>query len=119
MSCVKCGKKTEGSDVFCPACLEDMKRYPVKPGTKAHIPTRPELPERKPAKAKKEKTPEEQIAGLQKLVRLLMILVVTLAVALSVAVGVLVYQLTGNTDEESYQQPMSRNYTTSATTEEP
>lgn len=118
MSCVKCGKKTEGTDVFCPACLEDMKRYPVNPGAKVHIPVRPELPERKTVKVKKEKTQEEQIAGLQKLVKTLVILLITLAVALAVAVGILVYQLADD-DEESYQQPMSRNYTTSATTEEP
>ena len=71
MNCVKCGKKTEGTDVFCPECLETMKRYPVKPGTKIHIPVRPEPAERKQTKTKKEKSPEEQIAALQKLVKLL------------------------------------------------
>ena len=119
MGCVKCGKKTEGTDVFCSACLEEMKRYPVKPGTKAHIPVRPELPERKQTKVKKEKTPEEQIASLQKRVKLLTILLVSLAAALTLAVGIIVYQITGNVGGETPQQPMGRNYTTAATTNEP
>lgn len=113
MNCVKCGKKTEGTDVFCPECLEDMKRYPVKPGTKIQIPARPEPVERKTVKAKKEKTPEEQIAGLQRLVKLLTVLLLTLSVALAVSVGILAYQLADDTGAQP-QQPMSRNYTTSA-----
>ena len=116
MNCVKCGKKTEGTDVFCPECLEEMKYYPIKPGTKIQIPVRPEPVERKPVKTKKEKTPEEQIAALQKLVKLLTVLLITLSVALAIAVGILAFQLSSDTDQQP-QQPMSRNYTTSASTD--
>lgn len=45
--CLKCGKKTEGSNVFCGSCLEVMEHYPVKPGAVAHIPTRPAVPSAK------------------------------------------------------------------------
>lgn len=114
MSCVKCGKKTEGTNVFCEECLEVMKHYPVKPGTKVQIPVRPEPAERKQAKAKKEKTPEEQVASLQRHVKLLLVLIVGLAVSLAITVGVLVFQLNEPADETP-QQSRSRNYTTSAT----
>lgn len=116
MNCVKCGKKTEGTDVFCPECLEEMKQYPVKPGIKIQIPVRPEPAERKPVKTKKEKTPEEQIAALQKLVKLLTVLLVTLSATLAIAVGILAFQLSSDTDQQP-QQPMSRNYTTSDITD--
>lgn len=117
MSCVKCGRKTEGTDAFCPECLAGMKDYPVKPGTKAHIPVRPELPERKPAKVRKEKSSEEQITGLQKTVKRLIALAAALAVGLALAIGALVVQLMGEAPEETPDQPRSRNYTTSATEE--
>ena len=42
--CLKCGKKTEDSNVFCNSCLKVMERYPVKPGSVARIPTRPAAP---------------------------------------------------------------------------
>ena len=114
MNCVKCGKKTEGKDVFCPECLETMQRYPVNPGTKVHIPARPEPAERKQTKSRKEKSSEEQIAALQRRVRWLMMVIVGLIVALAVTVGMLVYQMNEPADEQP-PQSRSRNYTTSAT----
>ena len=33
MSCMKCGKEVSEDQVFCPECLAEMERYPVKPGT--------------------------------------------------------------------------------------
>lgn len=116
MNCMKCGKETEGANVFCGACLAEMARYPVKPGTTVQIPVRPERTERKPARVKKERPPEEQIASLHKLVQRLGVLVVCLATALAVALGVLVYTLME--PEEPQQMPMSRNYSTSAPTDE-
>lgn len=38
MHCMKCGRKVEDSHVFCDDCLEDMKKYPVKPGTVVRLP---------------------------------------------------------------------------------
>ena len=119
MSCVKCGKKVEEGNVFCPECLEDMKQYPVKPGTPVHIPTRPEPAERKPARPRKERTPEEQIASLHKLVQWLVILVVALATTLVVSLGVLVYVVTDAPEAQPAEEPGRRNYTTAATTDAP
>lgn len=114
MNCVKCGKETAGTNVFCPECLEDMKRYPIKPGTTVHIPARPERTERKQPRVRKERPPEEQITSLHKLVQLLVILVACLATTLTVTLGVLVYTLVGPVEPEPQQTPMSRNYTTTA-----
>ena len=42
MNCMKCGRETAGTDVFCEKCLAAIARYPVKPGTHVHLPTRTE-----------------------------------------------------------------------------
>ena len=118
MNCVKCGKETEGTNVFCPECLEAMKRYPVKPGTTVHIPARPEPVERKQTRVRKEKPAEEQLASLQKLVKRLVILAVGLATALAVTLGALAYNLVEPAEPETPQTPMGRNYTTSGSADE-
>ena len=116
MSCVKCGKKTEGTNVFCPECLAGMDAYPVKPGTLAHIPPRPEPAARKTPRHAKEKSPEEQIAFLHKLVQFLAVCIAGLATTLLVGLGVLFFVLSEDAAQEppSPQTPMGRNYTTSA-----
>ena len=40
MSCMKCGKEVSEDQVFCPECLAEMERYPVKPGTPVLLPHR-------------------------------------------------------------------------------
>ena len=119
MNCAKCGKKTENENLFCPDCLKEMERYPVKRGTPVHIPTRPEPTERKQTRSKKERTPEEQIAFLHKLVRWLLLLVTVLAVALTIATGILVYQMAEPEETQPQEAPRNRNYTTSVVTDEP
>ena len=87
--CVKCGRKTEGEQVFCQLCLEDADKYPVKPGTPIQLPHRaPELPvKKKPGKEKPELKPEERIARLRRRVRWLTLALAAalLAFALSAA----------------------------------
>lgn len=100
--------------MFCPDCLAEMKRYPVKPGTKVQIPARPEIPERKRSRSRKERSPEEQIAALHKLVQMLVILVAALATTLAVTVGLLIYTLMSDSAPQQPQTPMTRNYTTAA-----
>lgn len=41
MSCMRCGKETDESQVFCAECLADMERHPVKSGTPIQLPHRP------------------------------------------------------------------------------
>lgn len=44
MHCMKCGQKIEDSKVFCPNCLEDMEKYPVRPGTVVRLPQHSSTP---------------------------------------------------------------------------
>lgn len=116
LKCMKCGKETRNTDVFCVECLTVMEKYPVKPGTLAYIPARSESAAARQIRKAKEKTPEEQIKGLHKLVQMLVIGILTLATTLSISIGVLVYVMTEETAvPESRTVPTRRNYSTATT----
>ena len=98
MNCAKCGREIENGQVFCSVCLEEMERYPVKPGTVVHVPKHPEDgPEKKqPVRRKAPPTPEQQIRKLKKKVRWLrtaLVLTMLLCGLLSFAVGKMVTEL--------------------------
>ena len=38
MQCMKCGRDLQPGQVFCDECLEEMEKYPVKPGTVVLLP---------------------------------------------------------------------------------
>ena len=61
MNCMKCGRETAGTDVFCEKCLAAIARYPVKPGAAVHLPKRAADTVVR-AKKKRPPTPEEIIA---------------------------------------------------------
>jgi hypothetical protein len=83
-----------------------MERYPVKPGTPVTLPDRQKMPEtHRPARKKREVTPEEQIARLQRLVQLLSAAVVAALIAAGIFGALLFVELT-----ETPQQPTGRNY---------
>ena len=44
MSCMKCGRKTEENRAFCADCMEEMEKYPVRPGTVVRLPHRTNTP---------------------------------------------------------------------------
>ena len=105
--------------MFCLECLEEMKHYPVKPGTPVYIPVRQEPAERKQTRVRKERPPEEQIAFLHKLVQWLVIFAVALTTVLVVEAGILIYVMTNVQDTEPQDMPKNRNYTTSVITDDP
>ena len=71
MDCMKCGRKTQDNNVFCPDCLADMEKHPVRQDTPVILPQRKNSPWKTPQK--KNVKAEEQIAQLQlKLKRLLL-----------------------------------------------
>lgn len=112
MNCMRCGKETEGKDVFCPTCLEDMAQHPVKPGTAIHIPVRQEAPIKKPAKKIKELTPEEQLDNAQNAMQILLITVLGLLTTLIIIASVFFYVISlPEAQPEQTQAPMGRNYT--------
>ena len=73
MNCMKCGRDISTEQVFCPECLTEMARYPVKPGTPVNLPVHPKDPDprKKPVKAKRTLTPEEQVPRLRSSLRLM------------------------------------------------
>ena len=73
MHCLKCGQKTGDSEVFCENCLEDMKKYPVKPGTVVRLPQRQPAPvnKKRPQKHLSFRKAIDQISMLRNRTRLL------------------------------------------------
>lgn len=59
MHCLKCGRETAGSQVFCDGCLAIMAQNPVNPDTAVQLPRRAFLPDRPPVKKKRPPTLEE------------------------------------------------------------
>ena len=90
MNCMKCGRETAGTDVFCEKCLAAIARYPVKPGTHVHLPKRTEEQTRQ-YRRKRLPSQEEIIAELRMKLRRrkLAVLVLVLLLLLCLAAVVL------------------------------
>lgn len=88
MNCMKCGREIGEERVFCDLCLEDMKKYPVKPGIAIQLPSRKEPNSvKKPApKRRQPPTPEEQILKLKKWVRRWVVLWLVTALLLAATI---------------------------------
>ncbi len=115
MNCMKCGRNIEEGAVFCPDCLTDMDKYPVKPGIVVHIPVQAAAPVVKKS-GKRVLTIEEKFRRSRKIIR---ILVAALLVSVTVTVGAVLLAIYGLQDEESEFLP-GQNYTsqTTSSTEE-
>ena len=86
MNCLKCGRETEEGQVFCEACREKMKDYPVKAGTPVRLPHRAY----EPAPVKKPRwhpapTMEEQVQKLRRQNRILTVVLCVVLLFLLVA----------------------------------
>ena len=68
MHCMKCGRKVEASKSFCPACLEEMEKYPVKANAVVQLPVHPEAApvKKRSFRRKRPVKPEEQIVALNR-----------------------------------------------------
>lgn len=68
MNCLKCGRETVEDHVFCDKCLQEMEKYPVRPGTALMLPKRKE--ESSPKKSKRHGysaiSAEEQVRSLKR-----------------------------------------------------
>ena len=58
MNCMKCGRETEQERVFCPDCLREMEKHPVRPETVVLLPKRKEVPVVK-------KTPKRHVSSIE------------------------------------------------------
>ena len=90
MNCLKCGVQIRDGQVFCPDCLKVMQAFPIAPGATVHIQKRPvRAPEKKP----REQTPQEQIAGLKKVIRWMLLTIGVLTLAVALLAGMLLYRM--------------------------
>lgn len=82
--CMKCGREVKPGQVFCDECLEEMEKYPVKPGVVVLLPHRPAaVPKPSPKRRHPVISPEEQVVRLkQRVTRLTLALILATAVAL-------------------------------------
>ena len=107
MLCVKCGKKTEGDQVFCPHCLEVMEAYPVKSDVHIQLPVRPNAAaQKKQSRRKRPQNKDEEIARLRRKNRWLGFFTVVLLLALLLLVG-----KTYQDARKASEQEIGKNYT--------
>lgn len=106
MQCLKCGRETQDSRVFCEECLAQMEKHPVKPGTPVSIYKRTSKPVNNPVK--KQKKAEEILPKLQKENHRLLVSVIVLAILLVLAMSGLAFKLYQDFD----RLPLGQNYNT-------
>ena len=111
--CLKCGKETEASAVFCTACQEDMSRYPIKPGTVAHLPKRPSVVKNEPQL--EDDILITQLHRQRLLIRWMLASIAALSVTLLVTGVLLLHTL----QEQPILPNIGRNYTTSTSGNHP
>lgn len=87
MYCLKCGRETDSSHVFCDTCLEVMARYPVKPDAAVQLPHRSLAPERPSVPKKRPPSTEELLAQARRQNRKLQRLVILLCIAMTLTAG--------------------------------
>lgn len=109
MSCLKCKRDTDSTNVFCQECLAVMDHYPIAQGTPVQLPLRPSRNQEKPGSHHRERTPEEVILRLRILIRWLALGIAVLAIAVGILSGILVNTLT---NQEETEPSIGRNYTT-------
>ncbi len=113
MFCMKCGREMETEQSFCEICLEEMKKYPVKPGTPVQLPPPVRThTARKPVVRRRTVNPEEQVKTLKKRVRVLFLL---LLVAILMVLTML--HPTVNYYTRKYHLRPGQNYSTITPTE--
>ncbi len=107
MYCLKCGRETADSQVFCDGCLETMEKYPVRPDTPVQLPRRSTADQaRKPGARKRSPSPEERVALLKKLLRRMSVCAAVLLMVLCLAIALLVRELYADRPDDT----PGRNY---------
>ncbi len=114
MNCLKCGREIEADAVYCAACLQEMERYPVKPGTVILLPSQNKAASKKITPRKKHvPTPEEQIVKLKR--QLLFLRIISSILVLAAAA--LLYVNSRVITELDIQRLLGQNYSTVETTD--
>lgn len=79
--CPKCGREAAENMAFCPECLAEMEKYPVKPGVVVLLPRQ----EKTPKTVRHRYVPSPQEEQIQKLKQKISALTLALLLALSAA----------------------------------
>lgn len=109
MQCLKCAQEIEDGQVFCDRCLEEMAQYPVKPGTKLHLPNRPGPDAaKKPLLRKREPSPQEQLRRYREIIKWMTVSIFAVILLLVFALALLLETNRGNEG----QQNIGQNYNT-------
>lgn len=108
---MKCGRETVSEQVFCPDCLQEMEKYPVRPGTLIHLPVHKSASPVKKTVKKRTIALEEQVKILRKRC---MILTIALVVVTAIAVA-LVFPVVEHYSESRFKK--GQNYSTVIPTE--
>ena len=88
MNCMKCGQEIDEGQVFCASCLEEMGKYPVKPGTVVQLPRQKPVPVAKKVYTKRRQAPtaEELLVKQKRRFRMLLLAwLLTLALLIALA----------------------------------
>lgn len=99
MNCMKCGREISEEQVFCSLCLDDMRKYPVKPGIAVQLPNHKDTPGPKKMHVKRRQppTPEEQLIKLRKRLKRVIILWLITLMLLAATIYPTVEFFTGKT----------------------
>lgn len=90
MNCLKCGRDTVLGQVFCKECLAHMEQHPVKPGSTLILPNRSAAtPSRRVSHSRKNRTPEEKVTRLRKLVMIQMLALLAVMAAFIITVAIM------------------------------
>lgn len=111
MNCMKCGKETAGSNVFCESCLETMRAYPVKPGTAVQFPRRdPVEGEKRAAARQRTQQSKDPLRHLRGTIRWLTAVIAVLSALLCLTAAMLLHTLDNGKAIQAIQE-WGRNYT--------
>lgn len=92
MYCLRCGKETADSKVFCQSCLSSMENYPVKPGQPIVLPTRSAASSAKKSRRSKSMSNDELLDNLRLQVKRVGRLLLTMTGLLLVSILLLFLQ---------------------------
>ena len=113
MNCMKCGREIALGQVFCKDCLADMEQYPIAPGTPVPMfNTNPVVAPKRPTSTRKQKKPEEQVAGLKRWILCLCLILLVAIIGFSLITSVLVHRL----EEAEKNESRDQNYSSLDTT---
>jgi membrane glycosyltransferase len=95
MKCIKCGTEIAAEQLFCPDCLEDMARHPVKQDTPLILPHQNVHAPVKRTPRRKTLKPEERISHLRKIIAVLLVLLMLLIATQTITVLMLLRSAEG------------------------